>query len=181
MPARHPLNWANTSLGESPPTSTSRSLSLIAMHTRPFRNRHGRGLRGPLLPTAVPRYRTSRQRFDAAVLEAYAPLSQAYTEQLRNLDIAVDTIPRMRLSGDLATLPEEVTSDGPIPLGRVIPAGISPSGRPTRARIVIFRMPIEQRVANARERQELLSTVLTSLVANYLNLDPEDIDPNFSW
>ena len=54
-------------------------------------------------------------------------------------------------------------------------------GQPTRARLVIFRMPVEERVRSAREREELLSTVLTALVANYLNLDPEDIDPRFSW
>ena len=42
-------------------------------------------------------------------------------------------------------------------------------------------MPVEERVHSAREREELLSTVLTALVANYLNVDPEDIDPRFSW
>lgn len=149
------------------------------MHTRTFRNRHGRGLRGPLLPTGVPRYASRRKAFDRAVLEAYSPLFSLYERELANLDIAVDTVPRMRLSADLSILPDEITADGPVPLGRVIPPAIDTKGNPTRARIVIFRMPIEQRVVSATERHELLTHVLTSLVANYLNVDPRTIDPNF--
>lgn len=153
------------------------------MHNNRIRDRHGRRgtVRGPLLPHAVPRYRTRRQTFDTAVLEAYSPLQETFASQLTQLDIAVDTVPRMRLSGDVASLPDEVTADGPVPLGRVIPAGINAQGRPTRARIVLFRMPIEQRVNNAQERQELLHNILVSLIATYLNVTPERIDPNFQW
>ncbi len=31
------------------------------------------------------------------------------------------------------------------------------------------------------ERSELLGTFITALVANYLNLDPEEVDPRYSW
>ncbi|QGU06620.1 hypothetical protein COCCU_03330 [Corynebacterium occultum] len=151
------------------------------MHTRTFRNRHGRGLRGPILPPEAPRQRSRRQHFDVAVLEAYAPIQQAFGEELLGLDLAVDTIPRMRLRADMTVLPDEIIADGPVPLGRVIPAGVDPSGNPTRARIVIFRMPVEQRTTTVMERQELLATILTALVANYLNLDPRDVDPRFQW
>ena len=115
-----------------------------------------------------------------AVLEAYAPIQNAFAEQLAGLDLAVDTVPRMRLSADMTVLPEEIIADGPVPLGRVVPAGVDSAGRPTRARMVIFRMPIEERAQNPGERADLLGTVLTALVANYLNLDPEDVDPRFS-
>ena len=150
-------------------------------HIRPARHRHGRGARGPLLPHATPRYRSSAERFDMAVLEAYAPIQNAFAEQLAGLDLAVDTVPRMRLSADMTIMPDEIIADGPVPLGRIVPAGVDSAGQPTRARLVIFRMPVEERVRSAREREELLSTVLTALVANYLNVDPEDIDPRFSW
>ncbi|WP_306495824.1 metallopeptidase family protein [Corynebacterium striatum] len=150
-------------------------------HVRPFRNRRGRGMRGPLLPQTTPRFRSNSERFDMAVLEAYAPIQNAFAEQLAGLDLAVDTVPRMRLSADMTVLPEEIIADGPVPLGRVVPAGVDSTGRPTRARMVIFRMPIEERAQNPGERAELLGTVLTALVANYLNLDPEDVDPRFSW
>lgn len=144
------------------------------------RDRHGRGVRGPILPVAVPRYRTRSMDFDQAVLEAYAPLQNRFFEQLTGVDLAVDTIPRMRLSSDMI-IPDEIFADGPVPLGRVLQAGVDRAGNPTRARIVLFRMPIEQRATNAIERAELLDTVLTALVAHYLNLDPRDINPRFQW
>jgi len=143
------------------------------------RDRHGRGVRGPLMPTKIPRYRRRPELFDAAVLEAYAPIQQQFAVELESLDIAVDTIPRMRLNMDWDSFPPEVVVDGPVPLGRIIQAGIDIHGYPTRARIVIFRMPIEQRVQSAKERQELLTIVLTQLVAQYLGITPEDIDPHF--
>ena len=142
------------------------------------RDRHGRGVRGPLMPTKIPRYRRRPELFDAAVLEAYAPIQQQFAVELESLDIAVDTIPRMRLNMDWDSFPPEVVVDGPVPLGRIIQAGIDIHGYPTRARIVIFRMPIEQRVQGAKERQELLTIVLTQLVAQYLGSTPEDIDPH---
>ena len=150
-------------------------------HLRPGRDRHGRGVRGPVLPVGVPRYRSRSQAFDQLVLEMYAPLHNAYFDQLSGVDLAVDTIPRMRLSPDMTVLPDEIIADGPVPLGRVVPAGVDAEGQPTRARLVIFRMPIEQRASTPSERSELLGTVITALVANYLNLDPEEVDPRYSW
>lgn len=144
------------------------------------RDRHGRGVRGPIFPVAVPRYRTRSIAFDQAALEAYAPLQNRFFEQLTGVDLAVDTIPRMRLGSDMI-MPDEIFADGPVPLGRVLQAGVDRAGNPTRARIVLFRMPIEQRASDAVERSELLTLVLTALVAHYLNLDPRDIDPNFRY
>lgn len=58
-------------------------------HIRPARHRHGRGARGPLLPHATPRYRSSAERFDMAVLEAYSPIQNAFAEQLAGLDLSL--------------------------------------------------------------------------------------------
>ncbi|MEJ5997399.1 metallopeptidase family protein [Corynebacterium sp. H130] len=149
------------------------------MDVKAGRDRHGRGLRGPLLPHATPRFRSRAELFDAAVLEAYAPIANSYPEELANLDIAVDTVPRMRLGVDYSLMTDEIVADGTVPLGRVIPAGIDRRGKPTRPRIVIFRKPIEARCINKEERSEILSTVLTTLVANHLGIDPTDIDPDF--
>lgn len=115
-----------------------------------------------------------------AVLEAYAPINQAFSEELSHLDIAVDTVPRMRLSRDSAVYSDDIIADGPVPLGRLLPAGVDSHGNPTRARIVIFRQPILARTENHEERVDLLTWTLTSLVASYLNVDPTVIDPNFS-
>ena len=150
-------------------------------HLRPGRDRHGRGVRGPVLPVGVQRYRSRSQAFDQLVLEMYAPLHNAYFDQLSGVDLAVDTIPRMRLRADMTVLPDEIVADGPVPLGRVLEAGVDRDGNPTRARFVIFRRPIEQRTTGAEERSELITWVLTALVAYYLNLDPRDVDPDFPW
>lgn len=162
-----------TSTAPQPPENPSR--------IPPRRDRHGRGVRGPVLPVGVPRYRTRSMAFDQQVLEAYAPLQNSYFEQLAGVDLAVDTIPRMRLRADIDLMPEEVIADGPVPLGRVLQAGVDRYGNPTRARFVIFRAPIEHRARTVHERAELLNIVLTALVAHYLNLDPRDIDPDFRW
>lgn len=119
--------------------------------------------------------------FDQLVLEAYAPLHNTYFEQLAGVDLAVDTIPRMRLRADSTVLPDEIVADGPVPLGRILGAGVDREGNPTRARFVVFRMPVERRAKTKMERSELLTWVLTALVATYLNLDPRDIDPEFPW
>lgn len=119
--------------------------------------------------------------FDQLVLETYAPLHNAYFDQLSGVDLAVDTIPRMRLRADMSVLPDEIVADGPVPLGRVLQAGVDRYGNPTRARFVVFRRPVEQRSRTPEERSELLTWILTALVANYLNLDPRDVDPDFPW
>ncbi|AWB83536.1 metallopeptidase family protein [Corynebacterium liangguodongii] len=148
------------------------------LHIRPARDRRARGPRGPLLPIGVPRYRSRSMAFDQLVLESYAPLHNSYPDQLSGVDLAVDTIPRMRLRPD-SIIPDDIVADGPVPLGRVLAAGVDRYGSPTRARIVVFRAPIEHRAKTATERSELLTWVLTALVAYHLNLDPRDIDPDF--
>ncbi|MCT1613809.1 metallopeptidase family protein [Corynebacterium sanguinis] len=149
-------------------------------HLRPAHDRRGRGPRGPLLPVAVPRYRTRSMAFDQLVLEAYAPLHNAYLDQLAGVDLAVDTIPRMRLRPD-SVMPDDIVADGPVPLGRILGAGVDRNGNPTRARIIVFRMPVERRAKTVVERSEMLTWILTALVANHLNMDPRDLDPEFGW
>ena len=63
----------------------------------------------------------------------------------------------------------------------VLQPGIDAQGQPTRARIVLFRKPIEQRAATSEQRQQLLQEILTVLVATYLNLDPHDVDARYPW
>lgn len=130
---------------------------------------------------AVPRYRSRSSAFDQLVLETYAPLHNAYFEQLAAVDLAVDTIPRMRLQPDVTLLSDEIVADGTVPLGRVLQAGVDRRGVPTRARFVVFRKPIEHRTNTIEERAELVEWVLTALVANFLNLNPHDINPNYPW
>lgn len=140
--------------------------------------RHGRETRGPLLPRTVPGWRTRAERFDMAVLEAYEPLEQRWKPRLSDLDVAVDEIPRITARDpESVQWPPEVVADGPVPLARLIPAGVDVRGGATRARILLFRKPIEQRVGDSLELGDLLHEILVAQVATYLDVDPSVIDP----
>lgn len=118
------------------------------------------------------------ERFDMAVLEAYEPIERRWQERVSQLDIAVDEIPRIAAKDpESVQWPPEVIADGPIALARLIPAGVDVRGNATRARIVLFRKPIERRAKDTEELGELLHEILVAQVAIYLDVDPSVIDP----
>ncbi|HZQ33837.1 MAG TPA: metallopeptidase family protein [Mycobacterium sp.] len=136
-------------------------------------------MRGPLLPPTVPGWRSRAERFDMAVLEVYEPIEQRWRERLSALDVAVDEIPRLSPKDpDSVQWPPEVVADGPIPLARLIPAGVDVRGNPTRARIVLFRKPIERRAKDSDELADILHELLVAQVATYLGVEPSVIDPS---
>jgi hypothetical protein len=141
-------------------------------------SRRGREVRGPLLPQTVPGWRSRSERFDMAVMEAYEPIERRWQDRLSQLDVAVDEIPRIApRDPNNVTFPPEVVADGPIALARLIPAGVDVRGDATRARIVLFRKPIERRVKDTMELAELLHEILVAQVATYLSVEPNVIDP----
>ncbi len=112
------------------------------------------------------------------VLEAYEPIEQRWRKRLTDLDVAVDEIPRIApRDPDSVQWPPEVVADGPIALARLIPAGVDVRGNPTRARIVLFRKPIERRAKDSDDLADLLHEILVAQVANYLGVEPSVIDP----
>ncbi|BBZ66171.1 hypothetical protein MINS_16000 [Mycolicibacterium insubricum] len=140
--------------------------------------RHGRELRGPLLPPTVPGWRSRAERFDMAVLEAYEPIERRWHTRLTGLDVAVDEIPRISARDpENVNFPPEVIADGPIALARLIPAGVDVRGQATRARIVLFRKPIERRAKDTMELGDLLHEILVAQVATHLGVEPSVIDP----
>ncbi len=140
--------------------------------------RRGRDLRGPLLPQTVPGWRSRAERFDMAVLEAYEPIERRWQERVSELDVAVDEIPRIAAKDPQnVQWPPEVIADGPIALARLIPAGVDVRGNATRARIVLFRKPIERRAKDTVELGDLLHEILVAQVAIYLDVEPSVIDP----
>lgn len=133
-----------------------------------------------MLPPTVPGWRTRAERFDMAVLEAYEPIERAWHDRLTSLDIAVDEIPRISpRDPENVTFPPEVIADGPIALARLMPAGVDTRGNPTRARIVLFRKPIERRAKDTLDLGDLLHDILVAQVATYLGVEPSVIDPSF--
>ena len=135
-------------------------------------------MRGQLLPPTVPGWRSRAERFDMAVLEAYEPIERQWQDRVSGLDVAVDEIPRLAPKDpDNVSWPPEVLADGPIALARLIPAGVDVRGNATRARIVLFRKPIERRAKDTIDLSDLLHDVLVAQVATFLGVEPSVIDP----
>ena len=135
-------------------------------------------MRGPLLPPTVPAWRSRAERFDMAVLEAYEPIERQWQDRVSGLDVAVDEIPRISPKDpENVQWPPEVVADGPIALARLIPAGVDVRGNATRARIVLFRKPIERRAKDTVDMGDLLHDILVAQVATYLGVEPSIIDP----
>lgn len=113
-----------------------------------------------------------------AVLEAYEPIEGRWAQRLCELDVAVDEIPRIAPKDpDSVQWPPEVVADGPVALARLIPAGVDVRGQATRARIVLFRKPIERRAKDSLDLTDLLHEILVAQVATYLGVEPSVIDP----
>ena len=144
------------------------------------RDTRGRGLRGVLMPR-LPRQQTRSEKFDSAVLDVYADVLDRFGDELDGLDIAVDTVPRMRLEASAPRWSDEVAADGPVPLGRLVPAGVDEQGAPTRPRLIVFRRPVEQRAETPEETEQWLRFIFARLVSTYLNITPERVDPRLDW
>lgn len=131
------------------------------------RDRHGRGLRGPLLPPALPGWRTRSERFDDAVVRAGEGIEDLLGYCLEGVEFAVESVP-----------PSEPApwEDGAVPLARYFPAD---SAAGLSHRIVVYRHPVQARALDAGDLDLLLREVLVEQVAHLLGRSPEDIDPDY--
>jgi predicted Zn-dependent protease with MMP-like domain len=127
------------------------------------RDRHGRGLRSPLLPPDVPAARTRSEVFDDMVLDAVEHLEERWSEQLTAVEFAVEDVPQVDDDADVP--PDEV------PLAKAVPA----SGRHP-SRIVIYRRPLEARAHDPLDLADLVHDVVVEQVAALLGLDPDTVD-----
>jgi len=145
-----------------------RGRSLRGPGRRPRRDRHGRGLRGRLVPASVPLARTRAEVFDDLVLDTVESLERRYSRELAGVEFAVEEVPP-----DLNVYDTDVLEDGDVPLARLLP------GRPGRSdtppRIVLYRRPLEFRAVDRDDLADLVHDVIIEQVANLLGLDPEDI------
>jgi predicted Zn-dependent protease with MMP-like domain len=137
------------------------------------RDRHGRGLRGRLVPPAVPLYRTRSQQFDDMVLDAVARLEGRWEAELAGVEFAVQEVPEA----------DELTDDSvPLPLARTVPG--SPESRDpvrpaTPARIIVYRRPLLARADNDGELSDLVFDVVVEEFADFLGIEPESVDPGY--
>lgn len=109
------------------------------------------------------------------MVEALEPIESRWADDLAMLDVAVDEVPDVRRA-DVRGLGEGVLLDGAVPLSRLVPVGVDRNGVPTRARIVLYRRPLEARAKDPSDLADLINEVLIEQVATYLGVDPEVID-----
>ncbi|GHB13237.1 MULTISPECIES: metallopeptidase family protein [Streptomyces] len=123
------------------------------------RDRHGRGMRGPVAPPQVPLSASRAESFRDLVQDSVERLERRWP-QLAEVDFLVLDVPRS---------PEET-----VPLGSAVSAV---KGRP--AQIVVYRRPVEIRTKSRDERALLVHEVVVEQVAELLGLSPESVDPRY--
>ncbi|MFE6042515.1 metallopeptidase family protein [Streptomyces sp. NPDC056452] len=123
------------------------------------RDRHGRGMRGPVAPPQVPLSASRGESFRDLVQDSVERLERRWP-QLADVDFLVLDVP-----GAL---------EDTVPLGRSVP---SAKGQP--AQIVVYRRPVEIRTKNRDERAMLVHEVVVEQVAELLGLSPESVDPRY--
>ncbi len=127
------------------------------------RDRHGRGLRRPLLPFGAPGHRSRSERFDDLLADAVDRLEGRWGDRWGRIEFGTEDVP-----------PSDPTPwEEGVPLGRLFPADL---GQPTR--IVLYRRPIEQR-AEPADLPALVRDVVVEQVAHVLGLSPDEVDPGY--
>ncbi|MGW8955716.1 metallopeptidase family protein [Streptomyces sp. NPDC055709] len=123
------------------------------------RDRHGRGMRGPVAPPQV-------------------PLSTSRAESFR--DLVQDSVERLERRWPQLAEVEFLVLDVPEAPDETVPLGISlPAEKGNPARIVVYRRPVEIRTKNRDERALLVHEVVVEQVADLLGLAPESVDPRY--
>jgi predicted Zn-dependent protease with MMP-like domain len=137
------------------------------------RDRHGRGLRGQLVPPEVPLYRSRSEHFDDLVLLAVSQLEPRWEAELSGVEFAVEEIPAADSASD---------DPEPVPLAR-LDTGSTDTGSPEHpahpARIVLYRRPLMARADGDEELGELVLDVVVEEFARLLGLDPQIVDPGY--
>jgi len=142
--------------------------------THRHRDRHGRGLRGPLAPAESPLSVGRGEQFDELVLEAVDRVEQRWSESLRAVEFVVEDVPPPPTPDADVGAASAGGFAPPVRLGRAFP---SSAGKPARA--VVYRRPIEGRAIGRRAREALVNDVVVEVVAELLGLEPETVDPDY--
>lgn len=123
------------------------------------RDRHGRGMRGPLAWPAVPVMISRSAKFDELVLDAAEAIERKLGHEL-GVELAVEDVP----PSDPAPWEHGVA------LGRLFP-----SERNLPARLVVYRRPITQRALDDADLAAVVHEVLAEQIARMLGRDPDDL------
>ncbi len=126
------------------------------------RDRHDRGLRGPLIPHVAPIYESPSKTFERMLTHAVEDFGVRLGSEMENLEISLEEIPNYR---DLTL------AENSVPLGRI------EIGNPTK--IVIYQKPIELRCKKFEAIDRLIRDTLADLIGLAIGIRPTDIDPDY--
>jgi hypothetical protein len=108
--------------------------------------------------------RNLREEFDQLVLSVVRDLEKRWSQELHDLEFAVEETP---------LLPDDWSADT-VPLASVVRGS---GGSPTR--MVLFRRPIELRCETRSDLSALVFTVIVEQLSELLGRAPEEIDPRY--
>ncbi|CAL9438548.1 hypothetical protein SUDANB58_02199 [Streptomyces sp. enrichment culture] len=123
-------------------------------------------MRGPIAPPQVPLAASRAEAFADLVQDSVDRLERRWP-QLADIDFLVLDVPH---PGGLG----QGWTDEVVPLGGTIPAR---DGQ--RARVVVYRRPVEIRAKGREERAALVHEIVVEQVAELLGLTPETVDPRY--
>ncbi len=126
------------------------------------RDRHERGMRGPMLPHVAPAHMNSDQAFAQELREAVEDLDARFGAELENVTFGFEEIPQLR---DLMRHQ------------RFVPLGRAEQGNPSQ--VVVYQRPIEMRVNDNRQLGRIVRDVLAENVAQIFGVNPSDVDPGY--
>jgi hypothetical protein len=133
------------------------------------RDRHGRGLRGPLAPASSPASVTRMERFGDLVGAAVDRLEPRWRAHVSAVDVEIQDAPPV---ADAAGSDDPV--DVPLAGYRL---GRGPSEAPVT--VVVFRRPVELRAPDRPARVDLLRDLVAEQLADALGVAPGDLDPSY--
>ncbi|SEE65999.1 Zinicin-like metallopeptidase [Arthrobacter alpinus] len=136
------------------------------------RDRHGRGLRGPLLPPALPGARTRSEKFEDLVVDSADRMRTLWPQAMADVEYLVEEVPDK--------LEALIASGVQAPLGKYEHAVGATAETPAQPpSISIYRHPIEALCDTPAQVRELVHEVMVDQVAGLLNIDPDTVDPLF--
>ncbi|GAA1409176.1 hypothetical protein AUR04nite_22980 [Glutamicibacter uratoxydans] len=132
------------------------------------RGRHGRGRRGPLVPMHLPGYRSRPERFDDAVMASAQRLAQRWESRMVLIDFRILPVPSDKLL-DMAQA-----------AGDRVPLSSSRSATASRrARVSIYRLPLEQIASSPVELVDLVHQCIVHEVSELWMIPVHEIDPEY--
>jgi predicted Zn-dependent protease with MMP-like domain len=125
------------------------------------------------VPRGVPISTAPADRFDRIAGDAVEHVEHRWREQLAGVEFAVDLVPGADVD------PTNPAMDGAIESDGVLLAQILPGKDRTPTHIVLYRKPIELRARGVEDLEDLVHDVVVQVIANYLGLEPDVVDPGF--